>query len=140
MREIAAAVEKIWREGGGWPSNRKGDGWSGVAKAADVSTVSIRKWKAQGFPGRVVVHLVKSTGVRGRPVLLEVSRLLGLTPHVVQAMVADGKEWPEQGEWVLLLAGQLMGIVPADVVLLFDATKERPDGVADGQLGLGDDT
>lgn len=70
--------------------------------------------------------------------LLELCRLLDLPPHTLVAIVADCREWPEIGGWTRLMASRALGVSPEDVLLLWDATREKPEGVLEGQLGLGE--
>ncbi len=139
MRDLTVAVEAIWDRDVGWPTTKKGTGWSSVADAVGVTQSTMRRWRSEGFSGPAIVHLVIHTGVRGRPVLLELCRLLDMSPQQLVAMVTECDEWPVMGAWTRLMASRVLRVAPADVCTLFDATREHPRGVLPGQLGLSDD-
>ena len=137
MREITRAIEASWASEE-WGVPPKGEGWKGLALELGASRQSLFKWRREGFPGRVLPALVRVTGVRGRPVLLELVQALDIPPQYLAACIAECTQWPEMGEWVRLMASRALECSPEDVTLLFDATRETPAGVLPGQLGLSD--
>lgn len=135
MRPFLEAIEASNRDPGAKYA-RRGEGWAYIAEVLGVSRVTLNQWRESFFPGWVMPTLVRHTGIRGEAVADELGRALEVPVHFVVAMVADCAREPVAGGWCRLMASRALGVSPGDVLLLWDACKERPDGVLEGQAVL----
>ena len=126
----------LWARGGGAGLREPGQGWGAVSRLVEGHPPALLKWRMYGFPGVVLPALVRASGVRRVPLLRELARSLVLPMFEVLAMVSDCRDEPTAGGWCRQMAGRALGVGPVDALLLFDACRERPEGVGVAQEAM----